>query len=199
MKLAWMPALVLGMVATVGGANIASAQQTGGVIVAVLDLAKVFKQHPRLQTDVKTIQDEYKAFQQSVINDRKVLGQKVKQLEQLKASSPEHRKLEAELAQKDGNMQVQVRLKQKEFQQREAQAHYRAYLEVLAAVKNICTRHNISLVLRYDSKEIDPSNGNSIMRGITRNIVYQSRLDITDLVVKELFATAKAPGGPARR
>jgi len=194
-----MPAVVLGLVATWTGPGIAQAQQTGGgVIVAVLDLAKVFEQNSRLQADIKTIKDEYKAFQQQVINDRKSLGQKVKQLEQLKTTSPEYRRLEADLAQQDSAMQVRVRLKQKEFQQREAQAHYRAYKEVLGAIEAVCKRHAISLVLRYDSKEIDPANGNSIMRGITRSVVYQSRLDITDLVVKELFATAQRPVAPRR-
>ena len=200
MKLAWMPALMVGVLLSAGATSTALAQASGGgSVVAVLDLAKVFEQHPGLKTNIKTIQGEYKIFQQQVIDQRKQLTQRVKQLEELKTASPEFKQLEADLAQTNSSMAVTQRLKQKEFVEREAQQHYRAYLEVLEAVQRIAQRHNISLVLRYDSEPIDANNNTSVMRGIMRGIVYQHQLDITDLVVQDLFATAQRPQGPAPR
>ena len=67
MKLAWMPALMVGVLLSAGATSTALAQASGGgSVVAVLDLAKVFEQHPGLKTNIKTIQGEYKIFQQQV-------------------------------------------------------------------------------------------------------------------------------------
>lgn len=195
----WIPALVLSATVAVMVGSPVRAQSSNGAIVAVMDLAKVFEKHPKLQAEIKRIQEEYKQFQEDAIAKQKALQNRVKQLQQLKQGTPDYKKLQAEIAKADSDRAVDQRLKQGEFMQREARAHYNAYMEVLSAVQRVCTRHNISLVLRYDSKPIDPDDGNSIMRGITRNVVYQRQLDITDLVVRELFATAQQPGSLPRR
>ncbi len=205
MKLAWMPALVLGCALIIGGSSAATAQSSSGTLAAVMDMQKVLDKHPQLQAKLKSIQDEYKAFQQQTIETQKRLRQQVQQLKELKPNSPERKRLEGELAQKDSSMAVDVRLKQKEFLTREAQAHYQAYVDVMAAVERVATRHSIGMVLRYDSKKIDPDQGQSILRGISRNVIYQRQLDITDLVVQELHSTARQPAagnpnyGGARR
>lgn len=197
MRFAWMPALLF----VLAWGNAASVMgQSGGGIVAVMDLQKTLDKHPRLQAQLKTIRQEYKAFQQSVLDVQKDLRKRAQQLQELSPGSPDFKRLQAELAKIDSTTAVDMKLKQKEFITREAKAHYEAYKDITAAVARVAARHNIVLVLRYDSKEIDPDNRASIAEGLMRSVVYQNRLDITDLVVQELgTAAAQAPAANGLR
>ncbi len=195
MKLAWMPALLL-----ILASGTAASAQTGGGYVAVLDLDRVLEHHPRLPGQLKAIRQEFKAFQQSVIAKQQDLRQRAQKLQELSPGSPDFKQLQAELARIESTTAVDVKLKQKEFFTREAKAHYQAYRDITEAVARIASRHNIVLVLRYNSKQIDPDNRASIAEGLMRNVIYQHKLDITDMVVQELGgAAAQVPATSMRR
>ena len=195
MKLAWMPALLLILVC-----GTTASAQTGGGYVAVLDLQKVLEQHPRLQAQLKAIRQEYKSFQQSVLAKQQDLRKRAQKLQELSPGSPDFKQLQAELARIESTTAVDAKLKQKEFFTREAKAHYQAYRDITDAVARVAARHNIVLVLRYNSKRIDPDNRASIAEGLMRSVVYQHKLDITDMVVQELGGVAaQVPGTNIRR
>jgi len=66
-------------------------------------------------------------------------------------------------------------------------------------VHKVAEQYNISMVLRFDSTEIDPKNPQSVAQGISRSLIIQRNLDITQLVGNHLtVATAQKPG-PGRR
>ena len=68
-------------------------------------------------------------------------------------------------------------------------------------VENIASQHGISLVLRFDSEEIDPNNRAEVIKGVNRAVVYHRRLDLTGMVSKEMngAATAQAPANTTQR
>ena len=94
--------------------------------------------------------------------------------------------MESDIARQAADLQVQARQAKKDFLQREARQYFDSHQEIVTAVERVATRHNISLVLRYDSRPIDPTNPQSVAQGVSRPVVLQRNLDITQLVVEEL-------------
>ena len=101
-------------------------------------------------------------------------------------ASPDYKRLESDIARQAADLQVQARQAKKEFLQRETREYFDSHQEIVTAVERVATRHNISLVLRYDSRPIDPTNPQSVAQGVSRPVVLQRNLDITQLVVDEL-------------
>jgi Skp family chaperone for outer membrane proteins len=169
--------------------------------VAVIDLPKVFKQHAGFNGQVEGLEHEAQAIESQINAKNQALAAKSKQLKELRIGSPEHRRLESELVRQASELRLLARQKQKEMRLREAQQYYQAYMEIRAAIARVARRHNIALVLRFDSKPIDPRNIQSVARGMNQPVVLQQNLDITQLVIEELprAVIAKQPGGLPRR
>ena len=85
----------------------------------------------------------------------------------------------------------------KDLLQREALQYYTSYNEILAAIDRIAQRHGIALVLRFDSRAMDPEDPQSVMQGMNRAVVLQRNLDITNMVIDEL-RTALAQNSSSR-
>ena len=52
-------------------------------------------------------------------------------------------------------------------------------------------------MLRFDSNDIDKTNRAAVSQGVNRFIVYQEKLDLTQLIINEVAkkaAVARAPG-----
>ena len=196
---AWMSVVAAGMVfqSLAGSAPVAA--QSGGMIVAVVDIKKVFDQYQPFQAKMEQLRQERKTLQEQNVAKRRNLANRIKQLQQLKPTSQEYKQLEAELAREESSIATSAKLVHADLLRREAREHYYAYQQVIAAIARVCQKHNISLVLHYDSAPIDPANPTSILKGINRVVVYQQRLDITGLVLQELNQVAQAPQGVPRR
>ncbi len=108
--------------------------------------------------------------------------------------------METDLARQVADLQVRARQAKKDYLQREAAQYYAVYNEITAAVLHVAERHNIGLVLRFDSGKIDSSNPQAVAQGINQSVVLQRNLDITQLVVSELqLAAANSPKRTPRR
>ncbi len=162
-----------------------------GILVAVIDVPKVFEYHARFKAQMDAIQTDVKAYEDYVNAERKKLAARGEQLQQLKSESPEYKRLEKDLATAASQLNIDAQLKRKEVLELEAKHYYEAYQEVLANVSQVADAHGISLVLRFDSKEIDPSDLNSVARGVNRPVVFQRNLDITQLVIDRLNAVTR--------
>ena len=105
----------------------------------------------------------------------------------LQCSSPDYKKLEADILKKQGDLNLKVKLQQKDFMEQEGRVYYGISREIDDAVRLLAARYNIVLVLRFTGDEVDPSDRNDILRGINKSIVYyDKRMDITAMVLGEL-------------
>ena len=59
-----------------------------------------------------------------------------------------------------------------------------------SVVESIAKKYNISLVLRFDSAEIDKTSRPEVIKGVNRAVVYHHKLDLTSMVVKEMSGGA---------
>lgn len=186
-------------------ATIASAQQqqNAAVPIVVVDLSKVFEQHPTFKSQMERIKAEVKQAEAGFQAKGDEMKKRVQQLQTLKPSSAEFKTLEAEISFEQGRVQADMALKRKEFLEREAQVYFETYTQVKSQIRAFSEANRIGLVLRYSSEKMDPTNRQSVMAGVNQPIVYnEARLDITKYIVDGLTRggqqTARA-GGPAPR
>lgn len=178
---------VLCVLSTVGRAQGPAAASTPpATLVAVVDIAKVFESHPAFKASLDALKEQAKNADLDLESKQKNLSQRGQRLTELQATSPDYRKLEADLAREAADLQVQARQTKKELLQRESVQYYTSYNEILAAIERVAQRHSIALVLRFDSRAMDPDDPQSVMQGMNRAVVLQRNLDITNMVIEEL-------------
>ncbi|MDG2468581.1 MAG: OmpH family outer membrane protein [Pirellulaceae bacterium] len=164
-------------------------------LVTVLDVAKVFENHPTFKAKMNALKNEVGGFQKSVRDQVTELTKRRQNLPQeLKIGSAEFKKAEETLARQEADLKITTSQTEREFMDKEAKLYYNTYLEVQNLVAGFAKANNISLVLRFDSSNIDKSNRASVSSGVNRFIVYQEQLDLTDLIIKEVAKSSAQAG-----
>lgn len=174
-----------------------------GTRIAVLDVRRVFQEHEgfkarmqSIETDVKTLEQQMSQMQQTVVAEQKALRQ-------LQIGSPQHDQGTASLAKRVSDFRVNERLQRKDILEKESQIYYGTFQEIERAVAQVCQRYQIQLVVRYDSRKLNPVDRSSVLAGVNRSVVWQSpQLDITNHVLQLLngpsapAAVSQRPAGP---
>jgi outer membrane protein len=176
---------------------VARAQQATGTNIAVVDLAKIFKEHTRfnamkedMKRDVDTAEAELKAVREEIQR----LGE---QLQSFNAGSPDYKNLEARLANKQAELNVQMQLRKKDFLQREAKIYYTIFQEIEDEIKYFAEQNGIGLVLRFSNDEVKEENPDDVLKELNKPIVYYyPKLDITSLILQEVNKRGPAAVAP---
>ena len=181
--------------------NTASAQEGKSGLVAVLDVAKVFKENQAFDSKMKAIKAEADSLKGQIVQQQESIKARAQQLTEYEVGSAERNKFEATLEQEQAALRTKARQAEADLLNREARVYYETYERMRGVVENIASQHGISLVLRFDSEEIDPNNRAEVIKGVNRAVVYHRRLDLTGMVSKEMngAATAQAPANTTQR
>lgn len=201
-RLALWSGCILVLTSTVGRAQTPGATSTAqATLVAVVDIAKVFEAHPTFKSQLESLQQQAKSADLDLEAQKKDLSQQGQQLAELDPGSPDYLQLETNLARHSADLQVHVRQVKKDLLLREARQYFTSFAEIQQAVERVARKHGIGLVLRFDSRAMDPSDPQSVMQGMNRAVVLQRNLDITGLVIEELrlsVAVKATPSAPRR-
>lgn len=155
--------------------------------VAVLDVAKVFKNHDQFTQRKEDMKNEVATFEQDIMRQKRELVARAQKLQtQFSPGSAEYRRAEKELAQTESDLRLKLQLKRKELIDREAKLYYETYQQILQVVSSLADQHRLNLVLRYDSEEIDPSDRAKVLSGVNRFVILQRQLDLTAAVLKNV-------------
>jgi Skp family chaperone for outer membrane proteins len=157
-----------------------------GPSVVVIDVSRVFKEHIRFKQQLDVMKTDVEGFEGYIRQQRKVLTDLAEEVKRYNVGSPEYKQNEEKMARLTSDLQVQTQLKRNEFMDREAKIYYNTYVEVSKSVSDFAMRSGIRLVLRYNSEDIDPTKRDSVLAGVNNAIVFQHKLDITDLIIGEL-------------
>lgn len=160
--------------------------QASGTAVAVIDVPYIFKNHVRFQQQIEDIKKDIDAYKDVVTQQQTQLRTESERLNQYKSGTREYKEVEENIARLRVEFQLDSAKRQKEFMEREAKVYFNVYREVEAAVADFAGRNRIGLVLRYSADDMDPSKRESIMQGINRMVIYQNRLNITDIILDTL-------------
>ena len=175
------------------GASVVSAQETGRV--AILDVAKVFKDNTSFGDKMAALKAEAERLKGQVTAEQDRIKVEVMKLRDLKPG-PERNKREADLEQQHTHLRTTTRQAESELLSQEARVYFDTYREMQAVVEAIAQANGFSLVLRFDSEDIDPNNQQSVKKGLNRSLVFYRKLDLTPLVSQQL--NARMAAAPAK-
>jgi Skp family chaperone for outer membrane proteins len=180
--------------------------QPSGTSVAVIDLGEVFEKHPMLNAQLEDHKKDLQGFQAEMRQKVAQIESLASELKTLKPGTADYAAKEKQYAAMRADVQVQQVQKQRELLEHEARIRFNAYQEVQEHIKRFCQMYNIQLVTRFSREPIDPSKPQSVQMGLSRSVVFQNKLDITDYIVnliEEAHPQAKAasnsPAIPGRR
>lgn len=174
----------------------AKAQGQAGHNIAVVDVSIVFKQHQRFKGMMDLFKKEVEAAQAKLKDEYTEIKSLQEQLKTLSPGTPDYKTMEARVAKAQADFQLKAQLQQKDFMEKEGRVYFQVYRELDDAVKRFAQKHQIALVLRYASEQIDdPNDRSEIIRGINKAIVYVNpALDITTLILEDLNRSGGAAG-----
>ena len=187
--------LALATIVMCGSASCLAQGQAG--IVAILDVAKVFKDNPTFAAQMEAIKTEAESLKNQITAEQEQIKQRAEGLAGLEIGSPDRNKLEADLELAQTNLRTRARQAEAELLNREARVYYNTYVTMQSVVESLAASNNISLVLRFDSEPIDASNRNEVIKGVNRAVVYHRKLDLTGMVTTQLNARMAQAGGGA--
>lgn len=166
----------------------------GQTPIVSIDMGAVFESHPLFVSQLEALKQELRQFEEDQNRQREALQAKFQTLRGQDPSSEVYRQTEADVASQGANLEVQKRLRAKEFAQREAKIYFEIYTDVSAKVSSYCQHHGIATVIHYNSRPMDLNNPATIMDRIGSNVVYaRPDWEIT-ASIKQLCAQAQVAG-----
>jgi Skp family chaperone for outer membrane proteins len=187
--------LVAGAVALGQGAGKASAQSAaaGGTNVAVIDISYIFKHHNRFNANQEAMKKEVAGFEKYLQDERGRMQKLAERMKEFETGSPDYKKIDEEMARITAEVQVETQRKRKEFLEQEAKLYNNTYNEIVDEVTRFARQHGIALVLRFSSEAINPDDRQSVLQGVNRSVVYQDRLNITDIILQQINRNGPPP------
>lgn len=185
-----MAAVVLPLTSTAQG------QEEGAGLVAVLDVAKVFRENQGFESKMAKIKAEADGLKTQIQQQQEAIKNEAQQLKQYEVGSSDRNQLEATLEQKQTALRTKARQAEADLLNREAKIYHETYQKMQEVVSSIANQHGISLVVRFDSEPIDATNRAEVVKGVNRSVVFHRRLDLTNMVIKQMNpAAAQAQSG----
>lgn len=162
-------------------------------LVTVMDVAKVFDQNPWFKQRMEAIKGEADSLKAQITTKQEQIRNEALSVQKLEVGSNERNNKEREIEQRQAELRTTARQSEQQLLNREAEIYFETYKTMREVVTSIAQENGISLVLRYDSSEIDPSNRPEVIKGVNRTIVYHRQLDLTKMVSEQMNArTASA-------
>jgi Skp family chaperone for outer membrane proteins len=170
------------LLATINSVAAQEQQQSG--LVAVLDVAKVFQKHTLFNARMEQLKQEVDQFDVAMKKQADALRAEMEALKgQWEPGTENFKAGQADIARKDADMKIKANQKRQDVLDKEAQLYLQTYKEIQGLVQELATQYGITLVLRYDSSEIDPNDRPSVIKGVNRPVIFQRNLDLTNLVI----------------
>lgn len=186
--------IVLAALAISSFAPTAVAQEGG--IVAVLDVARVFKVNKNFDSQMKLIKQEAEGLKAQIQQQQEAIKTEALQISQYEAGTPDRNEMEAKVEQKQAALRTSARQAEADLLNREAKVYYDTYVKLQQVVGNLSAEHGISLIVRYDGSKINPDNRPEVIKAVNRSVVYHRDIDLTNMVIDGMGPrVAEAAGG----
>lgn len=147
--------------------------------VALIDLGVLMEGNRRFVEAMESVADDTLQLEQQVRREHAQLQRRLRRLQDLEAGSSAWRREEKAIADAKSALQSRAALDKSRLLRRETQVYAECYGELQVELEAYCRQHGIALVLRYDSRPVEWSEGAALRDGLQRTVVYQSQRDIT--------------------
>ncbi|MDE0935296.1 MAG: OmpH family outer membrane protein [Mariniblastus sp.] len=173
--------------------SVAQAQDTG--IVAILDVAAVFKRNLEFNTQMELIKKDAERLKVQITDQQKVIQAKAQEISALPNGTDRFQQ-EAALEQQQTQLKTQARQAETNLLNREAQIYYVTYQKLQSVVKAVAEANGIVLVLRFDSSHVDGNNRPEVIKAVNRSVVYNNQLDLTNMITEQMGPQVAAVNPP---
>ena len=179
----------------------APAQPMAGQTVALLDVTYIFKNHARFKSMMEEMKADVQRAENAVKAERESLSKAAEDLQATyRKGTPEYKNAEEGLANRQAKLAVDVNRQKNEFLQREAKIYNTVYQEIWQATDYYCKQNGFDMVMRFNGDPVDVDRPESVLGRINQQVVwYQSRLDITPAILRDLNRAPVVNPGPASR
>jgi Skp family chaperone for outer membrane proteins len=165
----------------------ATAPAATPVKIGLVDMARVFKEYNKFEDMRATLKGEMEI----ALAEAKAIAanaEKVKEeLKLLKPGSAEYIKRESDLAQLSSDFDTKRKLANVQYQRREAEIFQDIYVDAVEVVKLYAEHFKFSMVMRFNSADLDKSNPSTVANGLNKLVIYhRPQDDITDAVIDYL-------------
>ena len=155
--------------------------------IGLIDMAKVFKEYEKfgtLRADLKAdIQDSDREAKAMALQSQQLR----EQMKMLKPGTSNFIDLEKQLTDLTSKFEAFRKNAQRDFLRKEAQIYRTIYLEVAAVVRQAAEAWNYTLIIRFNSEDLDGTDPQKLIQGLNRQVVYhRTDDDITDSVLDYL-------------
>lgn len=157
------------------------------VKIGLVDMARVFKEYNKFE-DMRA---SLKAEMEIALAEAKKIAaeaEKVKEeLKLLKPGSAEFIKRETDLAQLSSDFDTKRKVANAQYQRKEAEIFQDIYIDSVGVIKLYAEHFKFSMVMRFNSAELDKTNPSSLANGLNKLVIYhRPQDDITDAVIDYL-------------
>ncbi len=166
----------------------AQATQAARPTVGVIDVGFLLKNHPTMESEIKSIETRMKAADESMSAKRDAI---LKQMEQLREKytegTPEYDREEKAIASQDTEFRLELVKMRKEFDSSRANVLVKVYSEITHWVKYLSDNMGIQLVMRITREKMDANKPETVQMVMSQDVLYYSpTVDYTDWVLKAL-------------
>lgn len=149
-----------------------SAKQPAGQKVGVVDVNYLLKNHAGLKKKLLELKVAMELTMAKLESEAKAAGKKEERLKDLTIGSPEYKTLEEELVKTKANLQAEIAMQRKDYTQRQGQAYYETYQEIMKDVEKISKSQRLSVVLNVSKQEINAEDPNEVVRAISKGVLW---------------------------
>lgn len=164
--------------------------------VAVIDVAKIFKENPGIKSQVEAVEKNLKDYDATLAGKRDALKAEAAKLKSFEVGSPNYTAQEEIVAGMESKLRLEMARKRKELADAEAKIYFDNYQLIQGVVRDVAVHNKITLVIRHNSEPMDEEKGDSVVRGVMKNVVYHDpTIDMTNFVMQELSRRIAKAGG----
>ena len=188
------PALAILLASALGGTSVRTTQSAAQDMgpIGVIDVQKIFANDPAIKAQVETIKNQLKAIDTDLKARRTELTNAAKLLKTFKPGSDQYDAQEEKVAGMESKLRLDMKRKRDELQDAEAKVYYDNYKRIVSAVERIAQHYKVKVVMRFNSDEMEAGNNESVLRGITKSVIYYDpSIDMTPAVMQLLNQVAK--------
>ena len=180
--------------------SLATSSASAQEVVAVLDVAEVFKVNQSFDSQMKNLKQEAEGLKTEIQQRQESIKQKAQSIAQsgYEPGSPKRNEMEAAVEQEQAGLRTWARQQEARLLTTEAKVYYDTYVKMQRVVSELASVNKISMVIRYDGGKIDPSSRPEVIKAVNRSVVYSDKnIDLTPYVIEGMGPRVAEKTGPA--
>ena len=155
--------------------------------IGLVNIEKIAQQYKPFQKQVAELQEQAKELQTNAALKQSELQTVGSELQKTAQGTAEFQKFQAQYGRLQRELQAFVTEGQQKFRDKDLKLSLSLHREIDQVLKPYCKAKGIKLVVRMPGTSLDENqNQQQILQAVSRGVLYEDGLDITDDVLKLL-------------